>query len=675
LRPREDVESLGEAEGPIARARIAGRVEGLKVLLGIVLPDVSTALCRADISIGSLSEIRARLPGADSPWEPGESLLTYAKRERPLAELPTSNKPLVEFDGSNSILRDVLVPLFASVLPDTCLLKRQSDGLFRELLGRQVRSGHSYLLVRRQPLSDTAVSRLGALLCNSSTVGATVYALEVGSTLDPALVVELEQLNIAAVASMRVEPVGLMPGTDIDGVPVWASTEPVLLKLAANYPVSGFMISLDHDVPVQIETRNGATFVSVDQLKVGTHNLNVQAIRTSGSPIEQEVDFDFVIQQPEAWPVAMQGKSGFRLLLNPIGSELESVFSGKAAVSIFGPVGRSVHWAIETYSAAGQIQNRHQKGTTRVEAPQEAIRKVIEHLRRDASDSIETACRIDLIASIGELGSQSLSFSHTVSPFRWAFDPTRRVARLIDETDDEEANISAFGLSVPTRGIAVELETALSGREIIPPGELLTAMHDKRMHSAFFSVPVQDTLHTLSDLKPTQDFPNDQSDAEAILSLVRSYARWLGAKTFGPQASLRRDMTLDAISFQIVATACGHRFAVALKDANFELAQKLVGGSPGFGYRMRHFVSHDISPSERSALSNWAVQYQVVADALEFDDTFELVFTPLGFRPRKGFGGVAKVSKILSNQILVRGMFLAKSLSADVDAPQLGPAQ
>jgi hypothetical protein len=674
LRSREFQKHSGEAEAPIIRARLAGRVQGSKVLLGVVLPDVSTALCRADVSAGDLSEVRVRLPGPASSWEPGETLLTYAKRERLLAELPPQNKPLVEIEGLNDKLRDALLELLAPTLPDTCLLKRHSDGLFREILGRQVRSGHSYLLVRRQPLNDATVSRLGALSCNCSTVGAIVYALELGPKLDPALVVELEQLNIGVGASMRIEPVGLMPYTDIDGLPVWASTEPVLFRLIADYPVSGFMISLNHDAPVNIEAGTDYTCISLNELEVGTHYLSVQAIRP-GAINEHEVGFDFSIGQPEAWRVAMQGKSGFRLLIDPIGSELEPVLSGKAAATIFGPIGRSVHWGIETFNAAGQMQSRLQKGTTRVDAPQEAILAVIEQLRRDASDSIDAACRVDLIASIGELGSQSVSFAHAVSPVRWAFDAKRRSARLIDETDHDDTKISAFSLSEPTKGVAVELEKALAGRDIVPPGELLMAERDGRMHFAFFSAPVEDTLHNLKDLQPQQDFPNGQPDAEAILSLVRSYARWLGAKTFGPQASLRRDMTLDAISFQIVATACGHRFAVALKDANFELAQKLVGGSPGFGYRMRHFVSHDISPSERSALSNWAVQYQVVADALEFDDTFELVFTPLGFRPRKGFGGVAKVSKILSNQILVRGMFLAKSLSADVDAPQLGPAQ
>lgn len=671
LRPREKREPLGESETPIARARLAGRVQGSKVLLGIVLPDVSTALSRADMSLGNLSEVRMRLPGPANSWEPGETLLTYAKRERTLAELPPQNKPLVEIEGSNDRLRDVLLELLAPVLPDTCLLKRHSDGLFREILGRQVRSGHSYLLVRRQPLKDAAVARLGALVCHSSTIGTIVYALELGSKFDPAVIVELEQLNIAVVASMRIEPVGLMPYTDIDGLPVWTSTEPVLIRLVADYLVAGFMVSLNEDEPVKIEAGDGDTCISLNELEVGNHHLSVQAIRPLGAATEQEVGFDFIVRQPEAWSVAMQGKSGFRLLINPIGSELESVLTGKAAITVFGPVGRSVRWGIETFNAAGQMQSSLRKGTTRVDAPQEAIFAVIEQLRRDASDSIDAACRVDLNASIGELGSQSLSFSQAVSPVRWAFDARRRVARLIDETDHDDTKVSAFRLSDPTAGIAVELETVLSGRELMPPGELLMAIHDRRMHSAFFSVPVQDTLNTLSDLMPKQDFPNGLAEPEAILSLLRSYARWLGAKTFGAQASLRRDITLDAIRFQLLVRACGQRFATALKDADFTLAQKLVGGSPGFGYRMRQFVSHADSPSERSALADWAVQYQVVADTPECNDTLDFVFTPRGFRPRKGTGGVAKVAKILSNQTLLKGLFLAKSLSADINAPQL----
>src|SRR5690606_14743204 len=130
------------------------------------------------------------------------------------------------------------------------------------------------------------------------------------------------------------------------------------------------------------------------------------------------------------------GKAGFRLLLEPAGSPLEALFAGSAEARVFGPVGRFVSWSLETFDAAGHLVAEGDGGTAPVGSAVPA--PVLDRLRQTRSEAIDAAHRVDLVASLGELGRQALAFPHEVEPLRWRFDPSARRARLIDETAHDE---------------------------------------------------------------------------------------------------------------------------------------------------------------------------------------------------------------------------------------------
>lgn len=653
-------------EPPIAPVRIAGRLDGSTALLGLVFPDTAMAFKRAGINLGALSRIRVRLPGADSPWEPGQILLTYGKSDRVLSEIPAADAPLIELEGADDRLRETLEPLLT--VPDraTRLLKRQSDGLYREVAGGHVRTRQSYLLLRREPLGEETISRTGARETRCSTAGVIVYALELGSRLSEAQRVELEKLGVGATLGIRVDPVGLAPATGQHGLPTWLTSEPVLLMLSADYEISGFLVSLDGAANVQIKADGGKAYISLESLEGGHHRADVQALAGpgTGAPAGAVTGFEFAVCQPEPWPAAMRGKSGFRLLVDPIGAELDAVLSGKASLSIMGPVGRTVNWAIETFDAAGQLQRYHRGGNTRVGSPQSEIDSAIDRLRREMSDAIDVAHRVDIIASLGELGRQAIAFQRAVKPVRWTFDPKRHVARLIDETDHEEPiRMALFSLSEPVNSRPLGIAEALTGIAVDPPGSLLVALCGDIHHSLFASVPAQSKLSTLRELKPRQDLRIQKSDAEAVLILLRSYWRWLRARAVGPQAILWKDVTLHEIRQAIIARACGVEFAGALRTGNLHRAQTLVGGSPGFAFRMRNFAHHEADQAALAALGACALLYNVVKDPADSEGAFRLAFTPSGYRPMNGSEALIRMSATLANATLVKGAFLAHAAS------------
>jgi hypothetical protein len=650
-------------ETPIAPVRIAGRLDGSTALLGLIFPDVSTALARSGLRPAMLSGVRIRLPGPTSPWEPGQTMITYAKSDRVLAEVPPSGAPAIVLDGGEDALRSALQPLLTIPECSTWLLKRQSDGLYREVVGARVRPGQSYLILTRQPLNDSVISNIGLRTCRCSTKGVEVYALDIGPNLLKAQCLELESLGIGSATGIRVEPVGVTPAADEEGFPTWHTSEPILLRLSADYEVTGFSLSVDDCERIRIASTDGKADVALEGLEGGRHRLAAQALvgRSADTPTGAIAEFEFMISQPRPWQTAMREKSGFRLVVDPTGAELEAVLSATASLSVLGPTGRAVRWSLETFDAAGRVQEHHEGSSTRVGSPQKDIDAAISRLRQELSDAIDIAHRVDIVASLGVLGRQAIAFPHAVEPIRWTFNPKTNLVRLIDETDQQEPlRIAAYSLPEPVRGRELAVTDALNGVTLDPPGSLLVARRGSLSHAIFVSVPQRSKLSTLRDLKPEQSLHIAKSDAEAVLCLLRSYARWSRARAVGLQAILRKEMTVEEIRYALVARACGPDFAGALRARSFQRAQSLVGGSPGFGSRMHNLAHHEANQTTLEALGACALFYNVVREMADIEDPFRLAYRPFDFRPLQGEAAVARMSKALENRTMVRGAFLAR---------------
>jgi hypothetical protein len=547
----------------------------------------------------------------------------------------------------------------------TQLLKREFDGLYREREMRQVRTGSSYLLVRHERLDDATVSIIGAVPCHSLTRGAYAYALDIGGHLSHAQRVALESIYVSNVVGIDVEPVGLMPRPDDEGFPVWLSNENVLLSFKADHECDGFEVVLDAEPPTRLAAEHGRAFFSVEQVLPGRHSLTIREIDQHGTVRGPPAEFEFGVRDPEPWQAGMRGKSGFRLSIDPPRAKLEQLLDHSASISLIGPADRPAHWTLETFDAAGVHQQHVDGGNLRLSASPKDINSHIDRLRKKASDAIDSAHRVDIVLAIGELGRQALSFQTDISPVRWSYDPTTTTIRLIDETDETEPlGLYRYAFEKPLVAEQIDREEALNGILVQPQGALFFAKRHRKPAYMFVHVPKALRLHGFGDLKGDQSFATSEPPPQAILKLLRAHSRWTRSRAVGPQALLQKDMTVDAIRNAICKAACGPEFSALLKQSSLERAQTQVGGSPGFGFRMRTFAAGPNMAEDLSAFTECALRYGITKTPADCVDPFCLAFFPRAFRRLTGEEPAARIKQALSNRSLVFGAFLAKAAVA-----------
>jgi hypothetical protein len=664
LRPSGAPPSAQSDNAALRPSRLAARLEGSVVKIGLIFANVGARLKQEGLSRDLLSSVRICLPGSKQ-WEPGSALLTYADRDRILEELPQNGIPLVKIECPNPQLRASLESLFTLPPRATQLLKREFDGLYREREMRQVRTGCAYLLVRHEPLDNATLSVIGAIQCQSLTRGAYVYALEIGSHLSHAQRVALESIYVSNVVGIAVEPVGLMARPDDEGFPVWLSSEAIFLSFAADHECDGLEVVLDAEPPRRLVAERGRAFFSIEDVSPGRHSLTIRAVDRHGAVGGPPAEFEFGVRNPEPWQAGMRGKSGFRLALDPPKAKLEALLDHSASITLIGPPDRPAHWTLETFDAAGVLQQRVDGGNLRLGASPQDIGSHIDRLRKKASDAIDSAHRVDIILAIGELGRQALSFETDISPVRWSYDPTATKIRLIDETDEvEPLGLYRYAFERPLVGERINREEALNGILVRPQGALFIAKRTRKPAYMFVHVPKALRLHGFGDLKGDQSFTTGEPPSQAILKLLRAHARWSRGRAVGPQALFQKDMTVDAIRNAICSEACGPEFSALLKHSGLERAQALVGGSPGFGVRMRTFTANTNRAEDLSAFTDCALRYGVTKTAADCIDPFCLAFFPKAFRHLTGEEPAARIKQALSNRSLVLGAFLAKAAAA-----------
>jgi len=664
LRARISNAGGGDGQAPLPGIALAARhlADG-SVLLGLVYPDVGAAIARAGLDHRALAQARIRVAGALERPEPALALLGLSRRDRAISSFPSSGQPLVELESSDQQLRAIIQPLLTLPHGPLWLLRRHADGVYREVRGRHVRPGESYLILSRQALADQLVERTTLVKCPVSAQGIHAYALNAPQRLESELRTALAAVGIGAVTGIRIDALGLAPvSREGDGCPQWTASEAVLLRLSADYDLPGFSLQIDDGPSVFLPLEGNEAFVALDPLPIGEHRLTVRAAAPSNNDLREtgaSGKFDFEIVSPSPWPQAMRTKAGFRLLIEPAESSLESLFAQRAEARVYGPVGRFVTWSLETFDATGHVTGTVEGGTSPVGSTVSI--GVLDRLRQGLSEEIDAAHRVDLVASLGELGRQALSFPHRVEPLRWRFDPATRRARLIDETSHERpVTTRLYPLATPLAKLSVDYDDAVLGIDVEPPGALLIADCERRQYAIFASAPAAARLHALSDLGFEQDLALNKPDGEAVLTLLTAMGRWRRARPVGPQAIVRKEITLDRIVGMLTARVCGPDFAQRLARADRLVdAQTQVGGSPGFGLRMRTFVAPASEAEGLAVFSEIARRYGIEQDGCCIADAYRLAFEPAALHLGNLDGARVRISALLANRALLRGAYLA----------------
>ncbi|MER2605000.1 MAG: hypothetical protein ABTQ29_04145 [Siculibacillus sp.] len=640
------------------------------VLLCVHLPDFDLALKKAELSTTALGRLRVRMHGETQRWSPGAALLSWSNRDRQFVVFPDGNVPIIELDGVSVTLHPILQPLTLLEERPVWLLRQEADNVFRQVVGGHLRPSQTYLVVTRGELPADVSKALSLRSSPTGLAEVNAYAFDAPASFSQPYRLALQALGLGYSLRARVEPVGLSPLPNAEGCgPAWAAGEEIMLRLAADFPAAEFTVELDGDHRARFAMTEAPIYISLGALPVGRHNLRIAAA-SKGVPLDAGVeatptDFDFNVFEPRPWTDIAAERAGFRALLEPANANLESVLNGEAAVSVYGPTGRRVSWRVETIDASGHAVGGGPLAQIPVPMARDGFAPALKRLK-DYSDDIDAAHRVDLVAELGELGRQALRFPHQVSPLRWILDPIEHRLRLIDETaHDEEVVVTRFDLVFPAVRLAVGYTELIAGIELASPGALFSAAYKGQRFVAFASAPSRVRLNALSELKLVQDFHLDvPSPAQSIIGQIDAIQLWRCARPIGRMAVVRKMQTLSGLQIELRRLFCGSDWSERLgapTQHDLERAQLAVGGSPGFGSRMRTTAWVDMSWEQAQAeFFGHAHRYQVTADREVANRAITLAFCPWKYQAPAS--AAEDIDALRANRPLMRGAYLARAM-------------
>jgi hypothetical protein len=226
------------------------------------------------------------------------------------------------------------------------LFRVGSDGLGREIIGRTIRPGKTYILV-----SEGEISLNGGAFerCDIDYAGIYSALISVPETLSSATISLLEATGLHVARTVRIWPAGLLARAwDGEGNSEWLTTDRPCFGIAHDHAVDGYNLRLDDNEEVAIKAPpfGAAALVSLPSLPLGRHTLRVKTRRiqpeTSAGVPGADGIMTLTIREPEAWVPGTTSHAGLFVSVEPPDPSLDTFWEGDAAVSIMGPPGHRV---------------------------------------------------------------------------------------------------------------------------------------------------------------------------------------------------------------------------------------------------------------------------------------------------------------------------------------------
>ncbi|MGH6950550.1 MAG: hypothetical protein ACREH4_06740, partial [Vitreimonas sp.] len=320
---------------------------------------------------------------------------------------------------------------------------------------------------------------------------------------------------------------------------------------------------------------------------------------------------------------------------------------------------------------AGNEIARHTLGNPKLPCASVGMTKLLKHLDDDAiAEHLQTSPRVDISASIDELGRDAAKIIQTVAPIRWSVQRAQGEARvrLLDDTGGAaEVIVESFAITRPDQLRPANAAIATDGEAVAAPGALYIARADKRGYATMVCVAPRQ-ITSLADLAIPVSISADPADIEALPRLLRLYRAWKRANILGPLAETRRMSVLSAFERHFVFALCDPRWA---EDAEYAAGgayhclrglQQAIGGSKGFASQMRSKAEfwRDAPYAEAAAeFCRLAKTYDVSTDETLARLAFALIFDPAACR-LAGEAGDAHLQALAANFDLARGARLAQ---------------
>ena len=659
---------------------IARKAANGDVLPGVSLPDVNNILLLTGTPQSFLKTTRVAFYDTPDTWIPAHSLLALSNRDRAVSKLPGANQPLFAFENASDARSIAISSQLRVQTALPWLLRRHEDGAFRQLFGKHVRPGQRYLLVNPNPISDEVVHEL-SLRPLTPAGDNFIYELEIAPPLTSGQRSRLTEIGIGFSLRALVSPIGLLPRWESNSnSSVWLPNEEILLRLAADFDVTGYLVAIDGERTFVRTDAKRDILISAGRLALGEHAIEVTAIADKSEKRSIESEIIYVrVRAPEPWRTTVESRAGFSVAVHPAETCVEDLLNRKAEISLIGPPNRTAVVRLCLFDSNGHLRDEFDLGGLKLPASPESISVFLSKTFKD--DILEAALatsRVDLVFQIEELGLSRVSINQDVKPFRWKLEERagKSVLRLIDEAGaDTQVTINQYTIQRPDHRVALDRSLCVRGIDLGHPGSLFALLQQQKEESTLACPPIA-KLESLSQLGMGvgvfQGVP--LGGPETVTRLINAERRWRRASPLGPLASHRKQAVLDAIGLRIARTACGTTWADEMQaiqvggfdDSAVAKLQRGIGGSQGFAARIRQ-TSWKLKTNSFEQLHKvffgFAQTYGVVHEpelcwlALALALNSNLIKSKDTVRTKQL---QAMFGRIVENRTLARGAFFAK---------------
>jgi hypothetical protein len=661
---------------------VARRAQDDSWTVGAALPNFIALMAELGLAPATLDKMRFQFVDRPQSWVPGRGLLSYSNSNHALSALPSSlTDPVIRFRQPSEDFNGLLPYLKIPSRPPW-LLRIHNDGVARQVLGNNVRTGEEYIVATFAPANPEISKALSLRHAVSRTAGTVLYTLRVPPSVPPTFVQALHSFSLGYALRACVKPFGLVPRwNEANGCSVWLINEEILLHLSADFHITEFSLTLNGQGRSHLPMADAQeALVSLGLLPPGRYAIEItatakkNAVSANAMRLIAPETIVFEVRAPTPWRTDTTARTGLRTVLQPPDASFDDLVEKRASLVLHGPDGRTATIEARLYDVSGHISSSTEVGRLELPSNEGAIARAVEKLSKEPlSEKIQSAPRVDLAFLADELGVATVSFPRKVAPLRWKLkaDGAGSTIRLVDETG-ATANIliSRYDMATPDRRVDVALSVCTQGVAVNPPGSLFVARSDAKMYAALASVPPPGKLSDFSQLIPGAVLDAPGGSSRNILRLLAILRIWRLSRPLGALAAIRKRAILELIETRIEQLACGNRWAdrtlhYRKNGGRLEDLQADVGGSPGFALRMRttEWTWHSYRAHACAEFFRVANTYGVCIDRGICDLALRLAFHPSSIRltdPKQGAHDFEELGKL---QILARGAYFAKLTS------------
>lgn len=620
-----------------------------------------------------LRQTRCSLNG--DPGKRPAGWVLSGNRRAPLKQWPEPSMPLVAFEKANGTIDHLLESECRMSAGPIWLFRVGRDGLAREIASHLVRPGYEYILASREPFEDIPAETTP---CSIDCEGIQAIRISVPQEVSAKYMKWLQQRNLELARTIRVWPAGLSGRHwDGEGRSEWLTTERPCLGIVPDHPVDSYLVTLDDEASASFRAGDlgQPTFIQLPQLEAGTHRLTVRARRSvaleeTSAPPAHEGYLEIRVREPEPWIPSTTSHTGLVVRNDPHDATLDVFWENELDLTVFGPEGRQVTPFVSLENAKGD-EIFSARVCSPIDLPIEPElwkRRFLEFLRREKAEwyYLEAAAGVLMIDG-QELGRYALRFEHEALPVRWVLRHRGEHVslRLIDDTgqEDTQPECRFFSMETPTKIERLDVETALSGFDIQPPGGLYVARNGKFRDTVVVSSGLSGG--GLEGLGVQPLYARIADSPEAIVKHMRILRYWTSARLAGFLASARRRQIIVGILTRLYGAIAGRDWGRAEADfinsadleRGFDRLQSLLNHRGGFPAVLRRDAA-DVEGGRKAVLEWYAdlvARYDVCSDkalcSLAIDVASRPQDVPRLYRDRLP----RQLSLVMENPLLLRG--------------------